>query len=337
MDARSLRRRGAGRRLGARRFRLRAAGRMRRAQGRARKPAIQLRSREGPLVAHGGGAHGRSARPLRLHGIGGRRSDRVPRRQSRRRRAGALSLVCRCNRPPHGDRRADAAAVRAARRAVRRREAAARGRGYRGAHRRFGNVTARLAALAAVLLVSTSGAARADDESDGVLPALEACTDALHELASSRGDPPSGRLGDVCAELAAELDDRVWGEALVSTSAEDLSVPAFGELGQLIADYERPRSDPSGLDVDELARIVESLGALEPVVELSPWQRIVRFVRERLGLDDDGNAGDWLAWLRRVGLPEDWQRGIVVTLGMLAAVFVIVVVANELAARRAAS
>ncbi|MGB7213625.1 MAG: hypothetical protein WBE98_01030 [Gammaproteobacteria bacterium] len=198
-------------------------------------------------------------------------------------------------------------------------------------------MTARLAALAAVLLVSTSGAARADDESDGVLPALEACTDALHELASSRGDPPSGRLGDVCAELAAELDDRVWGEALVSTSAEDLSVPAFGELGQLIAHYERPRSDPSGLDVDELARIVESLGALEPVVELSPWQRIVRFVRERLGLDDDGNAGDWLAWLRRVGLPENWQRGIVVTLGMLAAVFVIVVVANELAARRAAS
>src|SRR5690606_25428089 len=195
----------------------------------------------------------------------------------------------------------------------------------------------RLAALAAALpLVSMGGAVRADGESDSVLPAVEACTDVLHERASSRGDE-SSRLGDVCAELAAELDALVWGEALVATSAEDLSVAAFHELGRLIAHYERPKSDASGLDVEELARIVDSLGALEPVADLSPWQRIVRFVRERLGLDEDGNADDWLGWLRRVGLPEDLQRGIVVTLGMLAAAFVIAVVANELAARRTAS
>src|SRR5690606_38792063 len=186
------------------------------------------------------------------------------------------------------DRRADAAVVRPADRAVRRCEAAARGRGYRGAHRRVGNVKARLAALAAALpLVSMGGAVRADGESDSVLPAVEACTDVLHERASSRGDE-SSRLGDVCAELAAELDALVWGEALVATSAEDLSVAAFHELGRLIAHYERPKSDASGLDVEELARIVDSLGALEPVADLSPWQRIVRFVRERLGLDEDG-------------------------------------------------
>jgi len=202
-------------------------------------------------------------------------------------------------------------------------------------------VTRRLVVLVlAGWLAALCGGARADDDPGSVLPAAAACAERLRsaEQRAERADDgeKAVRLAEVCADLAAELEARVWGEALVSTSAEDLSARSFGELVKLIEHYERTGSETSAFRVDELARIVESFGALDPVAELSPWERIVRFVRQRLGLDENGDASRLLNWLRRIAIPDEWQRGIVATLGILAAAVVIVVVAHELAARRAA-
>jgi len=199
-------------------------------------------------------------------------------------------------------------------------------------------VTRRLVILAfAGLAAVSSGEARADDE---ILAAAAACAERLRaaeEAAESSGEGNRVvRLADICPALPAELEGRIWGEALVFTSAESLSARSFGELVTLIEHYQRATSDTSELQIDELARIVESLGALEAMAELSPWERIVRFVRQRLGLDEDGDARRLLNWLRRIAIPDAWQRGIVVTLGILAVTVVLVVVAHELAARRAA-
>src|SRR5690606_10567494 len=245
------------------------------------------------------------------------------RRRRHRRRAGALPVARRCDRSPRGGRRADAAALRAPHGPLCGGEAAARGSGHRSAPRRRRSVTRRLVVLVlAGWLAALCGGARADDDPGSVLPAAAACAERLRsaEQRAERADDgeKAVRLAEVCADLAAELEARVWGEALVSTSAEDLSARSFGELVKLIEHYERTGSETSAFRVDELARIVESFGALDPVAELSPWERIVRFVRQRLGLDENGDASRLLNWLRRIAIPDEWQRGIVATLGILA-------------------
>ncbi len=196
-------------------------------------------------------------------------------------------------------------------------------------------MTKRLVILASAgLLAATSGAATADD----LLASAAVCAERLR-AAEAPAEPAGGsgvaRLADVCADLAAELDGEVWGEALVYTRAENLSARSFAELVELIEHYEQARSDTSGLRIGELARIVESLGSLDPAAELSPWETIVSFVRQRLGLDESGDASRLLSWLRRVAIPGAWQRGIVVVLGLLALTVLVAAAAHELAARRA--
>lgn len=155
------------------------------------------------------------------------------------------------------------------------------------------------------------------------------CAARLRAASTAEAAPSVPRLADVCADLAEELESGAWGAALGSVGAEDLSARSFGELVDLIENYERAPAE-TALAVDELAAVVESLRPFEPVAELSLWERIREWISDRLGFDDPARGGGLIDWLRNLSIPEDWVRTIVYVLGITIVIAALVVLVNEL-------
>src|SRR5690606_1673679 len=152
---------------------------------------------------------------------------------------------------------------------VRRHEAAARGRRHRRAHCRGRSV---IGPRSLLILAGSLVALGGDAHSQGT-PADGAGGSAAVECArrveaiSTAGGADAPQLVDLCPELAAQLRAGAWANALGATRADELAARSQRELLGLIAHYEAGASAASTLGVDELGRIVESLGPLEPVVE----------------------------------------------------------------------
>lgn len=177
-------------------------------------------------------------------------------------------------------------------------------------------------------------AERAGAQSVGA-PTLAAAADCAVRLraASASGEAEGvPRLADVCANLAREIDAGDWAETLGVMRAGNLTSRPFEELVDVMGHYER-RPFATGLAVEELGAVVESLRPFEPMAELSLWDRLREWLRERLGLDDSSSGGGLIDWLRNLSIPDEWVRTIVYVLGITIVIAALVVVANELRVR----
>ena len=92
------------------------------------------------------------------------------------------------------------------------------------------------------------------------------------------------RVVDVCADLLSSLEADPWNDALVAASMPALSARALREFVNVLEHYERPLPERAAPAFDELAAIVASLERFEPAGRLSAWDRMVRWVRDQLGL-----------------------------------------------------
>lgn len=185
-----------------------------------------------------------------------------------------------------------------------------------------------LAFVLAAPLLAPAGNAGAQSIAPAVPTAAE-CAARLRAASEADDAQEAPRLADVCAPLAEEIESGAWGSVLGSTGAEELSARPFEELVEVIAHYEEQPGD-ADLAVAELASVVESLRPFEPVAELSMWERLRNWLRERLGFDDASGGGGLFAWLRTLSIPEQWIRTIVYVLGITVVIAALVVVANEL-------
>jgi hypothetical protein len=182
-----------------------------------------------------------------------------------------------------------------------------------------------------VAAIAAIGAASAQS----LPPGVEDCLAAIQQRSTDAGAArPSSveapRLGDVCPELAAAIDQGTWGEALAGTSADDLSTTAFRTLTELVAAYQRPGASDLELRSDALDESLAALKLGEPTAELTLWERIQRWFDEQFG-SRSGDARGWLeSWLEHLSLSERVVRYLVVVLGIALVVATVVVVVNEL-------
>lgn len=186
--------------------------------------------------------------------------------------------------------------------------------------------------LAALLVAPVGNAVAQSDADAGVGAEAEraaVCAGRLRAASEVDEAPEELRLADVCADFADEIESGAWGDALGSTSAEELSARPFEELAELMAHYQQAPSE-TGLAVEELAAVVESLRPFEPVAELSLWERIRDWIREALGLDEATGAGGIIAWLRNLSIPAEWVRTIFYVLGITVVIAALIVAVNEL-------
>lgn len=186
-------------------------------------------------------------------------------------------------------------------------------------------------------LLSLAGLAGGQEPPRTVLPAAAECAERLRKADAEparAADEGPARLEQMCADLAGGLDEVVWGRALVSVRPEELSARALRELVGLIEHYGRERANLAAFRADDLSRIVDSLGPFEPIAELSPWERMLRWIERRLGLDDESGGNRLADWLRSIAFPSKWVPTIVAALGALAVAGVLAVVLNEIRARR---
>lgn len=182
-------------------------------------------------------------------------------------------------------------------------------------------------AVAAPLLAFAAGASAQSTFGDGA--ALADCIARLRAGNGTGGEAGEPRLAEVCADLAREIEAGKWAPALGQIRPGALTARPFQDLVDLMAHYERaPRE--TALAVDRLDMLVESLRPFEPVAELSLWERILGWLRERLGLDDGSGTGGVLEWLRNLSIPEEWVRTIVYVFGLTIVIAVLVIAANEL-------
>jgi hypothetical protein len=137
------------------------------------------------------------------------------------------------------------------------------------------------------------------------------------------------RLGEICPELAAAIDNGAWGDALADGSAADLTTSAFLELAQIVTRYEVP-PETQPLATDSLDDVLAALELREPVEEFTLWQRIQKWLDERLAARN-GRAGRWLEdWLGNLSVPERALRYLVIALGAVLVIATVAVIANEL-------
>ncbi len=159
--------------------------------------------------------------------------------------------------------------------------------------------------------------------------AVADCLARLRARDGTGGEGGAPRLGDVCPDLAREIEAGPWAPVLGRTPAGTLTARPFEDLVDVIAHYERA-SDAAVLAIDELDMIVESLRPFEPVARLSLWDRIVEWFRERLGLGDTSGDGGVLEWLRNLSIPEAWVRTLAYVLGLTVVIAVLLIAVNEL-------
>jgi len=97
-------------------------------------------------------------------------------------------------------------------------------------------------AVAAVVAISALSAA-----AQSLPPGVADCLAAIAQQSDSaaNGAPEDGgakpetpRLGDVCPDVAAAIDDGPWGEAIAFFWADQMSTRAFRELTGVVSTYE---------------------------------------------------------------------------------------------------
>jgi hypothetical protein len=161
-------------------------------------------------------------------------------------------------------------------------------------------------------------------------PGTAECTAAIERLEPAADADTRPRLGGVCPEVAAALDEGMWGEALAGSGAGGLSTDAFLALvgvAERYADGDRSAEAPPHAELDA---IVAGLRPFEPEPVQSLWERALAWFREWLG-EGTGGAGDrFLEWLRDISLPESWTRTIIYAIAIALAALVLLIVINEL-------
>ena len=170
-------------------------------------------------------------------------------------------------------------------------------------------------------------------------PGVEDCLAAIEQQHGVDADDAPGaraapedapRLGDVCPELAAAINEGPWGAALAGTWADDLSTTAFRTLTELVPEYERPAAAELALRSDALDESLAALKLDEPTAELTLWERIQRWFDEQFGSRGDDARG-WLEkWLEHLSPSERVVRYLVVVLGVVLVLATVIVVVNEL-------
>src|SRR5690606_17439821 len=161
-------------------------------------------------------------------------------RRCRARRAGAIAVAVRLRRNAAARRLACAAVVRAHNGHLRRLQAAQRGRGHRGADCRSRSVSrarAVLVLVAAAHLSAFVAAASAQSVFGGA--AVADCLARLRARDGTGGEGGAPRLGDVCPDLAREIEAGPWAPVLGRTPAGTLTARPFEDLVDVIAHYER--------------------------------------------------------------------------------------------------
>ncbi len=147
---------------------------------------------------------------------------------------------------------------------------------------------------------------------------------------AAAADPGPQRLGGVCPELAAALDEGAWGASLVDANAGELGTDAFEELVRVAASYEQPQPTRDGISASSLDEVLAALELREPEVQASLWERMQKWLDERFGARDD-RAGRWIEdWLGNLSIPERLVRYVLLVLGVVLVVATAAVVVNEL-------
>jgi hypothetical protein len=130
-------------------------------------------------------------------------------------------------------------------------------------------------------------------------------------------------LGDVCPDLADAIDSGGWGALLDSGTAHALDARSFAQLIERVERYERAPASAPRPSATELAAVVASFRPFEPVPQLSLWDRMVRWIEQRLGLDRMQPGDRLIAWLRSLSI-ADWGRVVVFIVAVVVALGVLV-------------
>jgi hypothetical protein len=191
---------------------------------------------------------------------------------------------------------------------------------------RFGRSNA-LATAAALAAAASGGAQPLPDGVGECLVRIE-----QQRAAGEPDDDEVGprRLGDACPELADAIDAGAWGEGLVDVSAAGLSTAAFAELARLVASYEQAPPAGAQISAGSLDDALAALELREPEAQESLWQRVRKWLDERLG-SRDGAAGRWIDdWLGNLSVPERVVRYLLIVLGAALVLATAAVIVNEL-------
>jgi hypothetical protein len=157
--------------------------------------------------------------------------------------------------------------------------------------------------------------------------AADACLATISQ--APPGDDDSDWLIRRCPLAASLLAGSDWGEALGDYEAASLDPEQFAALVAFVARYEARATASGDLDTAALGQIVAELEPFVPPPELTLWEQVLRWFRERFG-GDEGESG-WLAgWLESISLPA-WSLELVLwALGAVVVVGALAVVINEL-------
>lgn len=137
------------------------------------------------------------------------------------------------------------------------------------------------------------------------------------------------RAGETCPALTAAIAGSVWNEALLGSSAEDLSAQALVSLAELALAYEAT-TNASGIGVDSLDAVLASIREPDIAVEISLWSRFMSWLRELLGFGREGGS-NWLAeWLQSIAIPGQVALAIVIAIGIGLLLVTIGIIVNEL-------
>ena len=149
---------------------------------------------------------------------------------------------------------------------------------------------------------------------------IEAADDCLATVSQSPPGDSSDWLIERCPLAASLLADSDWGEALGNYEAASLDPEQFAALVGFVARYDAGAAASGYLDTAALGQIVAELEPFVPPPELTLWEQVLRWFRERFGADE-GESG-WLAgWLESISLPAWslelvlWALGAVVVVG----------------------
>lgn len=166
---------------------------------------------------------------------------------------------------------------------------------------------------------------------------LPAGVDACRALIQQQSEQPrngpaeASRLGDVCPELADAINAGVWGEAIADVWAEDLGIDAFMALTDLVPVY-AASSPGTVISTETLDAVLEEVRVQVPQPTLSLWERLTRWLEERLGPRPDADGGAIENWLANLSLPERLIRYLLIGLGLMLVVATGLIVWNELRA-----
>jgi hypothetical protein len=160
----------------------------------------------------------------------------------------------------------------------------------------------------------------------GPLPAGAAACLARMQQAELRAADAPPQITAVCPAFAAALGDDAWADTLSYADAGQLGTQQLRDLIALSGSYSSA-APSDGLDAGRLDAIVSELAPFELPPALSLWDRVLRWLEERLG----GGASERLAdWLRGLSLPAAWRRALVLSVAALLVAAVGYIVFNEL-------